>query len=403
MAIIANSPQTVQSARPRKDLLPRSWFVVGGEFAHLHLSPTAALARVFGRAGAALLNQIHYRLQKSPLAQDGQHWALFTAEQWGEQINYCDRTIKRAIKRLREKGVLLAAQGLGRRWLGDRRNSCAIDYENLVATVATALRPKGHFVPLQGDILAPSSLSIRKGLEETTREQPIVVVKNFVLEAEEEAEQQQTPAPAKPQTPITSSDQTQTPISQSDQGGNPSGPGEKFYSWAAAQVGFDLNATHRAAAARCCIEHGHQAIANAVQAVREKISGGKCDNPLAALTAALTGCWEPREKPPAPADTTRSDWMRLAIELGVIQAGRQTAAGGEVLAQGSWEPIEIMMSAWPWRQLLQHPNVSQQRRVDTWYIALCQRYAVEPLTSTTPAYGPPPASVKLFMAQLGQK
>jgi hypothetical protein len=95
--------------------------------------------------------------------------------------------------------------------------------------------------------------------------------------------------------------------------------------------------------------------------------------------------------------------MRLAIELGVIQAGRGAAAGGEVLSQGSWEPIEIMMSAWPWRQLLQHPNISQQRRVDTWYIALCQRYAVEPLTSTTPIYGPPPASVKLFMAQLGQK
>ena len=79
---------------------------------------------------AAFLQQLHYWLQRSNNIQDGYAWVYNTAAQWQEQLPFLsERTIKRIIKSLREKGLIVVSSYNKKSF--DRTNWYRIDYDKL--------------------------------------------------------------------------------------------------------------------------------------------------------------------------------------------------------------------------------------------------------------------------------
>ena len=79
---------------------------------------------------AAFLQQLHYWLQRSNNIQDGYAWVYNTAAQWQEQLPFLsERTIKRIIKSLREKGLIVVSSYNKKSF--DRTNWYRIDYGRL--------------------------------------------------------------------------------------------------------------------------------------------------------------------------------------------------------------------------------------------------------------------------------
>lgn len=68
-----------------------------------------SLAVKIGLNEAIVLQQIHYWLGRSKTEIDGHRWVYNTVQQWREQFPFwSDDTIGRALKNLREKGVVVA-------------------------------------------------------------------------------------------------------------------------------------------------------------------------------------------------------------------------------------------------------------------------------------------------------
>jgi hypothetical protein len=80
--------------------------ILGDERATLLYFP---LARIFGFEGAAIIQQVHYLTVKSTNIRDGYAWYFHSVPDWVEDFGHAssERTIRRALKRLVDDGILV--------------------------------------------------------------------------------------------------------------------------------------------------------------------------------------------------------------------------------------------------------------------------------------------------------
>lgn len=119
-------PSTVREDRPSNPLLISE--------PPLQVVPT--LARVVGLNAAIVLQQLHYRLQRSRHVRDARPWVYNTYEQWQEQFPWWSiRTLKRLFQGMEGEGIILVAN-YNRSPL-DRTKWYTIDYKHLILSVPT--------------------------------------------------------------------------------------------------------------------------------------------------------------------------------------------------------------------------------------------------------------------------
>jgi len=90
------------------------------------------LAVQVGLNEAIILQQIHYWLKKDKVGKvhDGRKWVRNTYDQWTENFPFWSKTtVRRAIKRLRDKGLLLVTRLNDKAY--DKTNWYSIDYDRL--------------------------------------------------------------------------------------------------------------------------------------------------------------------------------------------------------------------------------------------------------------------------------
>lgn len=122
----------------------------------LQVLPT--LAVLLGLNEAMILQQIHFWLcnkdkRCKPYINESESWVYNTYEEWHEQFPFWSvPTIKRAILKLEEKGILITRQfDLGK---GEARKYYRIDHEKLTALLDT---PSDQFDPMDEIKLIPPS------------------------------------------------------------------------------------------------------------------------------------------------------------------------------------------------------------------------------------------------------
>jgi hypothetical protein len=70
-----------------------------------------SLACAIGLNEAIILQQVHYWLSSSKTDVNGQKWVYNTVKQWADQFPFLsEQTIARALKTMRESGILIAEQ-----------------------------------------------------------------------------------------------------------------------------------------------------------------------------------------------------------------------------------------------------------------------------------------------------
>lgn len=135
----------------------------------LQVLPT--LAVLLGLNEAMILQQIHFWLcnkdkRCKPYINEGESWVYNTYEEWHEQFPFWSvPTIKRAILKLEEKGILVTRQfDLGK---GEARKYYRIDHETLTALLDTPsdqidpvdeiklIRPSDQIDPIRSDQIDP--------------------------------------------------------------------------------------------------------------------------------------------------------------------------------------------------------------------------------------------------------
>jgi hypothetical protein len=202
------------------------------------------------------------------------------------------------------------------------------------------------------------------------------------------------PTPAEAKDLSTHSDKARATTNRADAKQNDAPPRD-FLVWSEKMLGFGLNSQHKAVIQRRWAESGRSGCEAAILAVCEQLSGGQCQNPLALLTAALAGGWEPKERPKAQGILQEvKEWIELARAVGIILATRGTSDGIEALTSEGWEPIEVTMAPWPLATLLQHPGLPAGLVASSQYQAMCDRYGIARTQQQTPSYGPPPPGLR---------
>lgn len=121
-----------------------------------------SLAVKVGLNEAIILQQIHYWAERSKVEIEGHPWVYNTIQQWREQFPFwSDDTIGRALKSLRESGLVIAA-----RLSKDPFNKTLyyrIDYRNLQAS-----DDAGHAVPIHASCGNRSGQDASFSITETT-------------------------------------------------------------------------------------------------------------------------------------------------------------------------------------------------------------------------------------------
>lgn len=96
-----------------------------------------ALVRTLGHlADAAVLQQIHYWLQRATARHAGERWVYKTYEQWSDEIGITEKQARASITRLEAAGILISCQPEAYH----RRKWYRIDYECPILTD----RPSAH-------------------------------------------------------------------------------------------------------------------------------------------------------------------------------------------------------------------------------------------------------------------
>lgn len=84
----------------------------------------------YGRVGASLIQQIHYWSEKGQgVVQDHHRWIHNTAEQWAEQLCVSASTIKRAVQKLTQDGVIRVQKMAKHK--SNQTNSYTLNHERL--------------------------------------------------------------------------------------------------------------------------------------------------------------------------------------------------------------------------------------------------------------------------------
>lgn len=128
------------------------------------------LVRALGHlVDAAVLQQLHYWMQRAQSRHEGFTWVWKTYEEWGEEIGVSTKQVRSAIERLETRGVVVSCQPES--W--NRRKWYRIDYTNDVlygdspsAHTGSSISPTGQFqAPTQA---VPSALQGASNTETTT-------------------------------------------------------------------------------------------------------------------------------------------------------------------------------------------------------------------------------------------
>ncbi|MFS0574103.1 hypothetical protein AB1K83_00575 [Sporosarcina sp. 179-K 3D1 HS] len=88
-----------------------------------------SLATKLGLNEAVILQQLHFRSLISKNRKDGHVWVYKTYEEWHEEFPFwSERTIKRTIRKLEEKGYIISTSAHNKLKI-DRTKWYRIDYE----------------------------------------------------------------------------------------------------------------------------------------------------------------------------------------------------------------------------------------------------------------------------------
>lgn len=89
------------------------------------------LIREFGRVPALLIQQIHYWSQKNMgVVFENQRWINNTSEQWAKQLCVSARTIKRAVQKLTQEGIIFVKKLAKHK--SNQTNSYTLNHEKLL-------------------------------------------------------------------------------------------------------------------------------------------------------------------------------------------------------------------------------------------------------------------------------
>lgn len=108
------------------------------------------LIKEYGRTCAMFLQQVHYWLTYDKLGTDydGQHWIYNTYEEWAKELCLSERTIKRCVRTLRDKGIILVEKLAPKAF--DKTNYYTINYEALGSQIGYEFDPQCHYRSGQG-------------------------------------------------------------------------------------------------------------------------------------------------------------------------------------------------------------------------------------------------------------
>lgn len=118
-----------------------------------------ALAKAIGLNEAIMLQQIHYWQRISPNEKNGVRYAAKSAGEMVETFSFwSEKTIKRTVATLRDRGLLVTTKKADNSW--DRANWYAVDYATL-NQLNVSLSASGQNDPMHRDKLTPSTGSKR--------------------------------------------------------------------------------------------------------------------------------------------------------------------------------------------------------------------------------------------------
>lgn len=121
----------------------------------LQVLPSLAVA--IGLNEAIIVQQMHYWIRQSSKLQDGRVWTYNTIEAWRGQFPFwSERTIRRTIKELEDKGILTARKFGSAKW--DHMKWHTINYEKMTE-MADRSGQIGHMEPAKLDASDPAKLA----------------------------------------------------------------------------------------------------------------------------------------------------------------------------------------------------------------------------------------------------
>lgn len=133
-----------------------------------------ALVRALGHlSDAAVLQQIHYWLQRATAEHAGRRWVYKTYGEWSDEIGITEKQARASITRLEAAGILVSCQPEAYR----RRKWYRIDYDSPILTsrpsahIGASICPDGRMdPPARADGSARMGASITEITTETTTE-----------------------------------------------------------------------------------------------------------------------------------------------------------------------------------------------------------------------------------------
>lgn len=277
---------------------------------------SSILAKIIGRSSAALIQQIHYHLQKSKHVVEGTRWIYNSFKDWAEQLPFSDTTIKRAVSKLRDLGLIITERRDRQQW--KQTNWYTIDYQRLECLIFSI----GSFCP---------NRSVQIDL--------LVLVKMTRLIQESFTKKERTT-----HTPTHHPMNVDQPINGKRVGESSSGDAELEKAVAQAIAPSPLNAVLRGLISASDPDR----VSAAIAAVREyRLKRPDISNLGGLMNRAISDGWKPSGEDTPQIPPGFDSWFTLARAVGVVSASQMVDGVMQVHSNAGWEDWGIMRSAFP--------------------------------------------------------